>query len=66
MIFKDKQNFSYNIFSGIKDIKHILPNHCFSLNNIDVMLGHVEGFLILNSTSRDLMDLPIHPTPPPH
>lgn len=55
-LFKDKQTNNYNVFYGIEDIKYILCNHHFTLNNIDVWLGCVEGSLILDSTSGNLMD----------
>jgi len=44
------------MFYGIEDIKHILCNNFFSLNNINVRLGSVDGSLISDSTSGNLTD----------
>jgi len=55
-IFKNRQVENYNVFSSLEDIKHMIHNQRFSLDNLDSYLAHVEGFLVSDSASGDLTD----------
>lgn len=55
-IFKNRQAENYNVFSSSEDIKHMIHNQRFYLDNLDSYLAHVEGFPVSDSTSGDLTD----------
>lgn len=64
LVFKANQVDNYNVFSGLEDIKHILRNHRFNLNNIYSRLNHVEICLLSYFASSELNNSPGDPTDP--
>ncbi len=62
LIFKDKQEDKYNVLFALEDIKHMLWNQRFCLDNVDSWLARMESFLVSYSSSSDLIDLPSEPT----
>lgn len=55
-IFKNRQVKNYNVISSLEDIKHMIHNQRFYLENLDSYLPHVEGFPVSDSASGDLTD----------
>lgn len=56
LIYKDKQVENYNVFSFLEDIKQMLRNMRFFLDNVDSYLVKVEGFFVCDSASGDPID----------
>ncbi len=53
LIFKYKKEKNYNFFSSLEDIKYMLHNKRFCLNNLDSHLACVKGFLVSDLTFHD-------------
>lgn len=56
LVLKDHKVENYNVFSSLEDIKHMLWNKMFCLDNMDYHLACVQGFLVSDSTFGDLRD----------
>lgn len=58
ILFKEKHVENYNVFSSLADIKRMLHNICFHIDNFDSRLAQVESFFVSDYVLGDLTNPP--------